>query len=50
MESQIFGFVDLEWCLGVETPDHLVSWLQMVNVKVQGGQFNSMSNRIGIPT
>ena len=35
VESQIFGFVDLEWCLGVETPDHLVSWLQMINVKVQ---------------
>ena len=35
VESQIFGFVDLEWCLGVETPDHLVSWLQMINVKVR---------------
>ena len=34
-ESQIFGFVDLEWCLGVETPDHLIPWLQMVNVKVR---------------
>ena len=34
-ESQIYGFVDLEWCLGVETPDHLIPWLQMVNVKVR---------------
>ena len=32
VEPQIFGFVDLEWCLGVETPDHLAPWLQMVQV------------------
>ena len=30
VEPQIFGFVDLEWCLGVETPEHLAPWLQMV--------------------
>ena len=34
-ESHIYGFVDLEWCLGVETPDHLIPWLQMVNIKVR---------------
>jgi hypothetical protein len=34
-EDAILGFVDLEWCLGMDTPEHRMSWLQMVRLKLQ---------------